>query len=74
MSAIASVSSRQIEILDMLLHHGLDYMRQLLTIGKTDQPEIPSSEILRSILTDWGPVYVKLGQCQLPLSRYIASP
>jgi predicted unusual protein kinase regulating ubiquinone biosynthesis (AarF/ABC1/UbiB family) len=36
--------------------------RQLLKIGKTNQLEIPSPEILRSILTDWGRVYVKLGQ------------
>jgi predicted unusual protein kinase regulating ubiquinone biosynthesis (AarF/ABC1/UbiB family) len=62
MSAIAPVSSRQREILDVLLRHGWDYMRQLLTIGKSDQPEVPPPAILRNILTDLGPVYVKLGQ------------
>jgi ubiquinone biosynthesis protein len=58
----APASSRQIEILDVLLHHGWDYMRQLLTIGKAEQPEVPPPAILRSILTDLGPAYVKLGQ------------
>jgi ubiquinone biosynthesis protein len=62
MSVIAPTSSRQKEILDVLLRHGWDYMRQLLTIGKTEQPEVPPPAILRNILTDLGPVYVKLGQ------------
>jgi predicted unusual protein kinase regulating ubiquinone biosynthesis (AarF/ABC1/UbiB family) len=58
----APTSSRQKEILDILLRHGWDYMRQLLTIGKPDRLEIPPPAILRHILTDLGPVYVKLGQ------------
>jgi predicted unusual protein kinase regulating ubiquinone biosynthesis (AarF/ABC1/UbiB family) len=62
MSAIISTSSRQKEILDVLLRNGWDYMRQLLTIGRAGKPEIPAPEILRNILTDLGPVYVKLGQ------------
>jgi ubiquinone biosynthesis protein len=62
MSAIAPVSSRQKEILDVLLRHGWDYMQRLLTIGKAEQPEVPPPAILRNILTDLGPVYVKLGQ------------
>jgi ubiquinone biosynthesis protein len=62
MSAIVSTNSRQKEILDVLLRYGWDYMQQLLTLGKADQPEVPPPEILRNILTDLGPVYVKLGQ------------
>lgn len=62
MSVIVPTSSRQREILDVLLRHGWEYMRQLLTIGKTEQPEVPPPAILRNILTDLGPVYVKLGQ------------
>ncbi|MGB8698285.1 MAG: AarF/ABC1/UbiB kinase family protein [Thermosynechococcaceae cyanobacterium] len=62
MSAIISTSFRQKEILDVLLRHGWDYMRQLLTIGKAEKPEIPTPDILRNILTELGPVYVKLGQ------------
>jgi predicted unusual protein kinase regulating ubiquinone biosynthesis (AarF/ABC1/UbiB family) len=37
-------------------------MRQLLTGNSADQPYLPPPEILRKILTELGPVYVKLGQ------------
>ncbi|TVQ17198.1 MAG: AarF/ABC1/UbiB kinase family protein [Leptolyngbya sp. DLM2.Bin15] len=37
-------------------------MRRLLSGSKTDEPEPPPPEVLRSILVDLGPVYVKLGQ------------
>lgn len=67
MSVIVPTSSRQREILDILLRHGWECMRQLLTIGKTEQPEIPPPAILRNILTDLGPVYVKLGQLERKL-------
>lgn len=58
----AIVSSRQREIVEVFVRYGWDYMRQLLTLGKGDEPEIPTPEILCNILTDLGPVYVKLGQ------------
>jgi ubiquinone biosynthesis protein len=62
MFKLVPTSSRQKEILDVLFRHGWDYMRQVLTIGKADQPEVPPPAILRNIMTDLGPVYVKLGQ------------
>ncbi len=54
--------SRQKEIVEVVLGNGWDYMRQVLVGGKTDEPEIPPPAVLRNILTDLGPVYVKLGQ------------
>ncbi|NER79530.1 MAG: AarF/ABC1/UbiB kinase family protein [Leptolyngbya sp. SIO1D8] len=54
--------SRQGEIIEVVLRNGWDYMRQLLSGGKTNEPEIPTPEVLRKILTELGPVYVKLGQ------------
>jgi ubiquinone biosynthesis protein len=54
--------SRQGEIIEVFLRHGWDYMRRLLVGGKTDEPDIPPPAVLRNILTDLGPVYVKLGQ------------
>ena len=54
--------SRQGEIVEVVLRNGWDYMRQLLSGGKADEPEIPTPEVLRNILTELGPVYVKLGQ------------
>jgi predicted unusual protein kinase regulating ubiquinone biosynthesis (AarF/ABC1/UbiB family) len=53
---------RQGEILEILLSNGWDYMRQLLAGSKPDEPELPPPAVLRNILTDLGPVYVKLGQ------------
>lgn len=63
MQAIFKIdSSRQREILEILLYNGWDYMRQILTIGKADRVDIPPPAILRKILTELGPVYIKLGQ------------
>jgi ubiquinone biosynthesis protein len=54
--------SRQGEIIEVFLKHGWDYMRRLLVGGQADEPDIPPPEVLRNILIDLGPVYVKLGQ------------
>ncbi len=54
--------SRQGEIVEVFLRHGWDYMRRLL-VGKTpEEPDIPPPAVLRNILTDLGPVYIKFGQ------------
>jgi ubiquinone biosynthesis protein len=53
---------RQKEIIEVVLGNGWDYMRRVLVGGKADEPEIPPPAVLRNILTDLGPVYVKLGQ------------
>jgi ubiquinone biosynthesis protein len=54
--------SRQGEIIEVFLKHGWDYMRRLLVGGQADEPDIPPPEVLKNILIDLGPVYVKLGQ------------
>ena len=54
--------SRQGEIVEVVFRNGWDYMRQLLSGGKADEPDIPTPEVLRNILTELGPVYVKFGQ------------
>lgn len=59
---IAKNRYRQAEILEVFLSNGWDYMRKLLTGSKPDEPELPPPAVLRNILTDLGPVYVKLGQ------------
>ncbi|PMB40729.1 ABC transporter [Fischerella thermalis CCMEE 5330] len=53
---------RQREIIEVLFRHGWDYMRRLLTGGKADEPQLPTPAVLKNILVDLGPVYVKLGQ------------
>ncbi len=62
MFALTQTSSRQREILEVVFRNGWDYMRGLLTGGKTDEPNLPPPAVLRNILVDLGPVYVKLGQ------------
>ncbi|MFS8885271.1 ABC1 kinase family protein [Synechococcus sp. H70.2] len=59
---LAQNSARQAEILEVVLRHGWDYMRRLLSLGKAEEPQLPPPMVLRNILVDLGPVYVKLGQ------------
>ena len=53
---------RQREIVEVFLRNGWDYMRRLLTGNAPDEPNLPPPEVLRNILIELGPVYVKLGQ------------
>ncbi len=59
---LTQTTSRQREIAEVVLRNGWDYMRRLLTGGKTDEPQLPTPAVLRNILVGLGPVYVKLGQ------------
>jgi ubiquinone biosynthesis protein len=54
--------ARQGEIIEVFLRHGWDYMRRLLLGKAPEEPDIPPPAVLRNILTDLGPVYIKLGQ------------
>ena len=62
MFALTKNSSRQREIAEVVFRNGWDYARGLLTGNKADEPRLPSPEVLRNILIELGPVYVKLGQ------------
>ncbi len=53
---------RQREIVEVLLRNGWDFMRRLLTVGKASDPQLPTPAVLKNILVDLGPVYIKLGQ------------
>jgi predicted unusual protein kinase regulating ubiquinone biosynthesis (AarF/ABC1/UbiB family) len=59
---LARGASRQGEIIEVVLNNGWGYMQRLLSGSKTDEPELPPPAVLRNILTDLGPVYIKLGQ------------
>ncbi|MDF0552460.1 AarF/ABC1/UbiB kinase family protein [Kamptonema sp. UHCC 0994] len=61
-SSLVQNSSRQGEILEVVFRNGWDYMKRLLSGSKTDIPTLPTPAVLRNILVDLGPVYVKLGQ------------
>lgn len=54
--------SRQREIIEVVFRNGWDYMRRLLTVGKPGEPQLPTPEVLRNVLVELGPVYIKLGQ------------
>ena len=62
MSIAGRKSFREKEILEVLFRNGWGYMRSLLSDGQTEEPEIPPPEVLRNILTELGPVFVKFGQ------------
>ncbi|MEA5508594.1 AarF/ABC1/UbiB kinase family protein [Crocosphaera sp. UHCC 0190] len=62
MFSLTQTSTRQREIIEVVLSNGWDYMRGLLTGGKAENPQIPTPEVLRNILVELGPFYVKLGQ------------
>lgn len=62
LSSFVQTSSRQGEIAEVVLRNGWNYMRRLLAGSKTDAPQLPTPAVLRNILVDLGPVYVKLGQ------------
>ncbi|NES99715.1 MAG: AarF/ABC1/UbiB kinase family protein [Sphaerospermopsis sp. SIO1G1] len=53
---------RQKEIIEVVFRNGWDYMRRLLTGAKADEPQLPTPAVLKNILVDLGPVYIKLGQ------------
>lgn len=62
MFSLTQTSSRQREILEIVLGNGWDYMKRVLTGGKAKEPQIPTPKVLRKILVELGPFYVKLGQ------------
>lgn len=63
MFSLTKTTSRQGEILEVLFRNGWDYMRGVLTgTRRNDEPKLPTPEVLRNILIELGPVYVKLGQ------------
>ena len=62
MFSITQNTSRQREILEVVFRNGWDYMRSLLAGNKPNEPQLPPPEVLRNILIELGPVYVKLGQ------------
>jgi ubiquinone biosynthesis protein len=60
--SLAKTSTRQREIFEIVLSNGWDYMRGLLTGSKIDEPKLPTPAVLRKILVELGPFYVKFGQ------------
>ncbi len=62
MFSLPQTSLRQKEIAEIVLSNGWDYMKGLLTLGKAENPQVPTPEVLRKILVELGPFYVKLGQ------------
>lgn len=62
MTIAISTRAREREIITVLIRYSWDYMRQVLTLGSGDEPQLPAPEVLCQILQELGPVYVKLGQ------------
>lgn len=62
MFSLTQHTSRQREIIEVVFRNGWGYMRGLLTGSQGDEPKLPTPTVLRNILIELGPVYVKLGQ------------
>jgi len=62
MLSLTKTSSRQREILEVLFRNGWDYIEGLMKGSKGGEPRLPTPAVLRNILVELGPVYVKLGQ------------
>lgn len=62
MFSLTKSNSRQREIVEVVLSNGWDYMRGVLTGGNSDEPKLPTPEVLRKMLIELGPFYVKFGQ------------
>jgi ubiquinone biosynthesis protein len=61
-SGLVHTGARQKDIAEVVLRNGWDYMRRLLMGRQSDELEFPPPAVLRKILIELGPVYVKLGQ------------
>ncbi len=59
---LTQTTGRQLEIIEVVFSNGWGYMRGLLTGAKVGEPQLPTPEVLRKILVELGPFYVKLGQ------------
>ncbi len=70
MLSLTKTSSRQREILEVLFRNGWDYIEGLMKGSKGGEPRLPTPAVLRNILVELGPVYVKLGQL-LSTLRYL---
>ncbi|MAR51780.1 MAG: ABC transporter [Propionibacteriaceae bacterium] len=55
-------SSRALEIVGIVSRHEWSFLSQLLNRGDTSETRLPLPSVLCNILTELGPVYVKLGQ------------
>lgn len=62
MFSLTQSSSRQREIIEIVLSNGWDYMKGVLTGRKSNEPKLPPPEVFRKILVELGPFYVKFGQ------------
>jgi len=58
-----SVSQRQVEIIDIVLRNGWHYFRsQIFKDAQPEKPALPLPGVLRQILIELGPTFIKLGQ------------
>ncbi|RMF26579.1 MAG: AarF/ABC1/UbiB kinase family protein [Cyanobacteria bacterium J083] len=58
-----AVNQRQREIIEVVVRNGWDYFRSLIVKDtRPEKPSLPLPEVLKKILIELGPTFVKLGQ------------
>ena len=73
-ASILANSARAAEIISVVSRHEWQFVKQLINQANPDSPRLPLPEVLCSILTELGPVYVKLGQLLSTRADLLSEP
>ena len=73
-ASILANSARAAEIISVVSRHEWQFVKQLINQVNPDSPRLPLPDVLCRILTELGPVYVKLGQLLSTRADLLSEP